>query len=51
MLEGQRIYKVERKIFAHIEMRILGIINERAKTGTVLSDIVNILNREHGFLT
>lgn len=46
MLEGQRIYKVERKIFTQLEMRILGVINEKAKTGTVLSDIVNILNRE-----
>ena len=31
-------------------MRILGIINQRQKTGTILSDLVSILNKEEGFV-
>lgn len=45
MVDNQRIYKMLRKTFTEMELRILGIIHEKKETGTNLSDIVLILNK------
>lgn len=42
----QKIYKISTDFFNQIKSKILGIIYEKKKTGTVLSEIVNILNRD-----
>lgn len=46
MVDNQRIYKMLRKTFTEMELRILGIIHEKKETGTNLSDIVLILNKQ-----
>lgn len=50
MVDNQRIYKANRKTFTEMELRILGIINEKRSSGTNLSDLVLTLNRELGLL-
>ena len=48
-LDGQTIYIVYREVFNKLEMRIVGIIRENTKKGTMLSELVHTLNDERGF--
>lgn len=48
-LEGQTIYIVYREVFNRMEMRILGVIRENTKKGTMLGELVQTLNDERGF--
>lgn len=36
-VEGEKMYKVQKKVFTEMEMRVYGVIFEKRKTGTVLS--------------
>ena len=46
------MFKVSKKLFTELEMRILGLINEhRNKQGVTSTDLVHFTNKELGFIS
>ena len=51
-IEGVKIFRVNKKLFTELEMRILGLINQfRNKQGITSSDLVHAINKELGFVS